>query len=393
MATGHPIPLTVPQLLDRAREISNVDLEDTPALEPLSVLVNSFNQEAQLHEAGAHAVQDRLLRHLANRLRMLRDFAAHPEIRSQSVRAPIFIAGYLRTGSTKLHRMLSASGDFNHLKLWMTLNPSSLTGKPGEDTFPRTKDTDQFVCDLYSGSPEAASIHEQGAFLAEEESYIFCQDLRCAGFLSYANVPSYLRWLAMQDLRPTYDYLLDALKYLQWQGLADPNRRWILKSPFHMGQEKALLNTFPDATLLFTHRPPEQFLVSMCSLMAGYMKWHTDHTAVEGPALVAGFVHSMESHFAFRSSNTATPYLDLDYRDVTADSEAAVRRVYDLIQMPLSATATTNMRQWELSNPIHKHGGHRYKPEEFGLTEDGIRLQCRRYDNFYKERFAERHRS
>src|SRR3546814_475797 len=121
-----------------------------------------------------------------------------------------------------------------------------------------------------------------GALLTEEESYIFVQDLRCAGYLSYANVPSYLQWLAGQDLQGTYEYLLDVLKYLQWQGLADPGRRWLLKSPFHLGQEALLARTFPDATLLFTHRPPAQFLSSMCSLMAGYMKWHTDYTHVDG---------------------------------------------------------------------------------------------------------------
>src|SRR3546814_4923922 len=87
-----------------------------------------------------HSVQGRLLRSLVNRLRMLRDFAAHPEIREQSVREPIFVAGYLRTGSTKLVRMLAASGDFNDLPLWKARNPSSITGIPGEDPGARIAD-------------------------------------------------------------------------------------------------------------------------------------------------------------------------------------------------------------------------------------------------------------
>src|SRR3546814_3184756 len=93
---------------------------------------------------------------------MLRDFTAHPEIREQSVREPIFVAGYLRTGSTKLVRMLAASGDFNDLPLWKALNPSSITGIPGEDPGARIADAEQFLHDLYTGSPGAAAIHEQG---------------------------------------------------------------------------------------------------------------------------------------------------------------------------------------------------------------------------------------
>lgn len=387
MQKSHPLPLSVPQLFARAREIANVDLIDPAAVEPLTVLVDSFNREAQLHEAGAVSVQDRLLRSLANRLRMLRDFAAHPEIREQTVREPVFIAGYLRTGSTKLVRMLAASGNFNDLPLWKALNPSSLSGVPGEDPSPRIADAEQFLRDLYTGSPDAAAVHEQGALLTEEESYIFCQDLRCAGYLSYANVPSYLGWLAGQDLGGTYEYLLDVLKYLQWQGLADPDRRWLLKSPFHLGQEALLARTFPDATLLFTHRPPAQFLSSMCSLMASYMKWHTDHTDVDGPSVVGGFVFNMERHFAFRDAPSLA-YLDLDYRDVTANSAAVLPRIYERIGMPLTDAALAAMRQWEQANPIHKHGGHRYAPEDFGLTEAFIHTQCSRYEDFYRSAFS-----
>lgn len=386
MPTYFPLPLSVPQLLARARQIAGVDLDDQAAVEPLTALVDSFNRDAQLHEAGALAVQDRLLRSLMNRVRMMRDFAAHPEIREQIIREPVFIAGYLRTGSSKLVRMLAASGDFNDLPLWKALNPSSISGVPGEDPSPRIADAEQFLHDLYAGSPDAAAIHEQGALLTEEESYIFCQDLRCAGYLSYANVPSYLMWLAGQDLGGTYEYLLDCLKYLQWQGLADPNRRWLLKSPFHLGHEALLARVFPDATLLFTHRPPAQFLSSMCSLMASYMKWHTDHTHVDGPSVVGGFVSNMERHFAFRET-PALAYLDLDYRDVTTNSAVVLPRVYERIGMSLTDTALTAMQRWEQANPIHKRGGHRYAPEDFGLTDTFIHERCRRYEDFYRASF------
>lgn len=389
MNTGHPLPLSARELLEHARAVAKVDLDDSAALEPLSALVESFNQDGQLHEAGAKSVQDRLLRSLVNRLRMLRDFKAHPEIREQRILKPLFIGGYLRTGSTKLQRMLAASGDFNYLPLWTTLNPSLIDGIPGEPIAPRIADAERFVEDLYTGSPEAASIHEQGAHLPEEESYIFCQDLRCAGYLSYANVTGYLGWLATQDMLGTYEYLLDTLKYLQWQGLADPDKRWLLKSPFHMGQEAVLARVFPDASLVFTHRPPAQFLASMCSLMVNYMKWHTDHTVVDGRLIAAGFAHSMEQHFAFRA-DPSLPMLDVDYRDVTTHATEVIERIYRHAGLPCHEASMQAMTRWETDNPIHKHGGHRYALEDFGLSAAALRQMTARYDDFYVTTFPER---
>lgn len=62
--------------------------------------------------------------------------------------APIFVAGSMRTGSTKVQRMFTASGDFNWLPLWKTLNPSSYTGVPGEDPTARIRDAEAYVEEL-----------------------------------------------------------------------------------------------------------------------------------------------------------------------------------------------------------------------------------------------------
>ena len=383
----YPIPLTVEQLLKKAQEIVGVDLVDADAVEPLTMLVRSFNEESVLREDGAISLQNRLLRTLTNRLRMQRDFAAHPEIAEQKITRPIFVAGYLRTGSTKVHRLFSASEDFNWLPLWKTLNSASSTGKPGEDVGPRIKDAEQYVADLYAGSPGASALHEQGALVAEEESYIFCQDLRCGGYLSYANVPSYLGWLATQDMAGTYRYLHDVLKYLQWQGLADPSKRWFLKSPFHWGQEDMLLASFPDASIIYTHRPPTELLPSMCSLMAGYMRWHTDNVDVDGRMVLGGFAFNLSRHFAFRNANPGFSLLDVDYREATQDVESVIRRVYAFLDLPLSEESLQRMLRWNRDNPINKHGAHRYAAEDFGLSEQAIVEQCRDYLDFYNTRF------
>jgi hypothetical protein len=116
--------------------------------------------DAMLHDAGVGNWKTMLLRILCNRLRMQRDFAAHPEIADQRIAAPVICIGMPRTGSTKLQKLLANSGDFNWLPLWQAYNPSSFTGVSGESTEARIADTDAFVDCMNRYSPELRSGHD-----------------------------------------------------------------------------------------------------------------------------------------------------------------------------------------------------------------------------------------
>lgn len=384
------IAVSPEELLTKARRVTGIDIVDGDALGPLTVLVDSFNEDSQLHEAGARRIEAKLLRILSNRLRMLRDFEAHPEIKDQQITAPVFVAGSVRTGSTKMQRMVTASGDFNWLPFWKTLNSASYTGKPGEDPGPRIADTDAYVEESYAASPEMAHTHEQTTHEAEEESLIFMQALHCPGYMGLANVPGYLQWLARQDMEKAYLYLQDTLKYLQWQGLADPAKRWFLKCPFHCGMEDVLTGVFPDASLIVTHRPPAQLMPSMCSMLATYIKCHSDHTRVDSHALVSGFAYSLERHIAFRQSRRDFPILDVHYKDATTNVEAVIRRVYSFLDMPLLDGSLKRMLDWDASHPINRHGAHQYSLADFDLEESDVNKQCAGYLQFYEQQFSDR---
>ena len=83
--------LSASALLAKARERSGIDINDTEAIEPMGVLVDSLNAEAQLNPSGLVAMEQRLLRILVNRLRMERDYAVRPEIADEKIVAPIFV--------------------------------------------------------------------------------------------------------------------------------------------------------------------------------------------------------------------------------------------------------------------------------------------------------------
>ncbi len=61
---------------------------------------------------------------LAVRLRAEHWFKKFPEILEQEVYPPMVIAGLQRTGTTKLHRLLTADPDNRVLRSWEALNPA-----------------------------------------------------------------------------------------------------------------------------------------------------------------------------------------------------------------------------------------------------------------------------
>jgi hypothetical protein len=96
----------------KARELSGVELEDPEVREPLQVLVDSLNHESRLSPNGKEAMEECLVHLLANRLRMERDFLQYPEIAHEKIIEPVFICGLPRSGTTKLQKLLSVTGDF-----------------------------------------------------------------------------------------------------------------------------------------------------------------------------------------------------------------------------------------------------------------------------------------
>jgi hypothetical protein len=378
--TGHRIP-DAPALLAIARERTGIGITDTAALEPLSRLVESLNTEGQLHEAGAEAMTGRLLRILSNRLRMQRDFAAHPEIADERIDAPLFICGMARTGSTKTQKMLAASGCFNWLPYWQVLNPSLLSGDRGESPDERIADVDAFVRYFDAASPKAHAAHAFETHEPEEESFILEHSLLTPTFLGWAPMSSYLDWLMTQDLTAHFRQLRDTLKYLQWQGLHDRSRRWVLKSPLYSGLEPLLLQIFPDARLAMTHRDPRQTIASGLKLLRAFHKPFS--TAIpDTDYYVAGQASAAAAHLAAREALPAGTFLDIPFARVVGDVAALVTDIFRFCGLPEHPDAVARVLAWDAANPKHKRGEHRYTLGEFGLTEDAIARDFADYITF-----------
>lgn len=75
-------------------------------------------------------------------------------------------------------------------------------------------------------------------------------------------------------MRPSYAHHRDVLKLIQ---STCPDRRWALKYPAHLRHLDVLLETYPDACIVQTHRDPARVLPSLCSLVTNWRGIYTRH--------------------------------------------------------------------------------------------------------------------
>lgn len=371
MNSSTSLPMDADEMLAEARQLTGIDIQDDEAREPLSVLIQSFNLEAGFTPAGAAAKHDYLMRFLKNRLRMQRDLAAHPEIKDIEIKPPIIINAMARTGSTKMQKVLSMTGDFNWLQMWQVMNPASWSGKPNEDLSDRVADIEQFIAWHRAASPASQAAHAMIIDAPEESSSIMMHSLISSTLTGYANGPGYIDWFLKQDLAIQFEYVQTTLQYLIWQGLADVHKPFVLKSAMSVGFEDGLMQAHGNAHLLMTHRDPRQCIPSACKLIEVFRKAYSDQQ-VDHSELIPGVMALLHSHMDFRSRRSDVPILDIDYRELRNDAPSVVERVYEFCGITPSDQAINNVKAWEQSNPKNRHGAFTYSLEEFGMTGDGV---------------------
>lgn len=382
MIKAHPIPLSVDALMAQARAITGIDIIDHQAVEPLTVLHRSLCEESCLHEQGAIAMQNKLLRLLSNRLRMQRDFARHPEIADEPIEQPLFVIGMARSGTTKTQKLLSASGDFNYLPFWKAYNPALLSGSREESPEPRIREADDYCQYFDRLSPGTKLGHAFETHEPEEDTTLTEGSLRTVSFLGFSEVPSYLQWVTGQGAQPMFEFLRDSLKYLQWQGLGSAGKRWLLKAPIYYGLEADLLKVFPDAYLVMTHRSPLQTVPSSCKLIELFHQ-PFEQTKMNPLMLEAGFSMQMNMHLSQREQG-AFKTLDLRFEEISGSIETAIDKIYAWIDLPLSDESRQRMRRWEAEHPMHGKGAFRYSLKEYGLDEATILRDFAPYLAFLK---------
>lgn len=331
------------------------------------LLLQSFLAVEDLSPLGWFGVQQEIARRLANRMRVGQVLREHPDITCQPVRQPIFVVGLPRTGTTFLHGLLADHPRARAPLVWELLAPAPLTvGQPEIDR--RIRDGKRFISLANQAAPALRTVHPMDACGPEECVFLLPHTL---AHHTRARLPEYRTWLAHRDTTPDYHYLKQQLQILQWQ---QPERRWILKSPFHLGTLDALLRVFPDAVIVWTHRDPVVALSSWCSFVEVIMGLHNRrvdrHEIGEDWSDI--WVRAMTRGLHVRQPVDQGRFIDLAYDVMVADPIGAVERIYQSCDEVLPPATRQRMAAHLGPAGHRRRGAHRYAPEHYGLSPAAV---------------------
>jgi len=382
---GRPLVSLDPERMIRGAERQSglSDWGPLPFRPALEALMESLENDAQLNTFGRMMMRDYVLRMLVNRLTIQRDLKAHPEILEVKITRPLFILGLPRTGSTLLQRLLAANPDARSPESWEMMYPSPPPEAATYDTDPRRKLARRRLGMLNWSAPEYPSVHETLADVPEECVYLLQTAFATYSYELMARIPGFRRWLQQHDQLETYRYHKIMLQVLQWRC---EKSHWVLKSPFHALSLGELLQVYPDASVVLTHREPAQVVPSLCSLFNVFHTLTSDRSDPKqlGSDLLDLLAPANDRVIELRRTQGEERFLDIGYRELVADPFSTAQRIYTNFGRPLPAAALDAMRAWHAGNPQHKHGVHRYTLDEFGLEPAQVDARFATY----RERYA-----
>lgn len=359
-------------MLEAARDATGLDDFGAGAWrEHLRVLLRAYDEESRLTEAGRTMVQGEIGGALAARLACEAAWQADPSILRREIRRPLFILGLPRSGTTALHWLLAQDPANQVLEYWLAAAPRPRPPRETWEAEPAYQAAVGVLQWIYETDPDLRAIHWMEADGPEECRHLFVQSFLDHTFDSNATIPSYTRWFEAQDMRPAYARHRDVLKLV---GSTSPERRWVLKYPAHLRELDVLLETYPDACIVQTHRDPARVLPSICSLVTGWRSLYEGDADAEaiGAWQLELYAGMIEKAMAVRARSDPAQFFDLAFGELVADPVGAIARAYEHFGLAWTAEAERRMRAWHAANPQHKHGGHAYTAERFGLSEDAI---------------------
>jgi hypothetical protein len=364
------------ELLAQARAETGLDDFGSGYREGLSMLLRTYEGNP-FHERGRVRNRRQLVRLLVTRLRVIEALRRHPEIRARAIRSPWFLTGLPRSGTSALFNLLAADPSARALLNWEARIPEPLEGLAPGAPDPRRAALAASYERGRTDHPEFARMHYTSVDTPEE-----CVLLQGSSFHGVQTgvevmIEPYASWYRSQPLAGLYAYYADLLRLLDWQR---PGERWLLKSPAHLWGIRELFETFPDASVVWTHRDPVVSIASLCSLTHLLMSaWMQVDARSLGPRVLEFYAASLDRGIAARDACDPARFVDVSHDEIAAEPVAVAERIYRCFGRPLEGAARERVEGHARAHPKGEHGEHAYQLSDYGLTPDSVRRRFAAY--------------
>lgn len=364
------------------RRTSLADFGDSSFEMPLQVLVNAYEDEADLSPFGRLAARWDTLRFLQNLLRLREAEKRVPAILEQPIIEPIFVTGMPRSGSTFLHHLLTQDPKNLAVRSWETVFPPIWPDRSAMTREQRIRKVDRQLASFTRLAPELPSLHPISADSPQECTEITGHVFQSLRFDTTHRVPSYRRWLDGAGHVAAYRFHKRFLQHLQYQ--RGPGR-WVLKCPDHVFALNAIRAVYPDARFIFTHRDPLEVLSSVAKLTevlrqpfsrridrAQIGRQVSDRWA-DGAAIL--------TETATKANGSREGMINVRFRSFVNDPLGSIAMLYGQLGLPFTLGVEMRVGRAIAERPKGGYGDNHYELSDYGLDPEAERQRYRSYIN------------
>lgn len=321
---------------------------------------------------------------LKNRLQYQDIVARNPEILDIAVDRPVFVLGFPRTGTTVLQNLLALDDNRRGLQFWELFTPVTQHDDPVVDRQIRDRNAAFTLKVAHFLAPEQREVHDIREDTLEECWYLFWNSMRVLNWDIQTGLHSYGQWLLNEcDMAAAYAEYKGWLQVLLHQR---PANGLVLKCPEHLWFIDSLLETFPDACIVWTHRDPVASVASYCSMMSLTRRVIHGRFVPEemGPYITDRFWEGVSRAMAARDAfGDDSRFIDVDFKDVVDDPVGTVQNICQHFDLEQSDDLPARINGWLNSGREDGRGKHVYSAERFNVDPKRV------YDKFapYIDRF------
>jgi hypothetical protein len=315
----------------------------------------------------------------------LLDALLFPGLRRIPVRAPVFLVGHARSGTTLLHRLMSLDGErFCSNRMIELYFPSLLQKKAirwigaFDRRFLRRRLARRVRAWEARRYRATQDIHAMGLFKPEEDDLLFYYS--CASGFWMTKLP-YLgkldfyyvdRWPERKRRRLMRFYRHCIQRQLYLDGA---HKIYTSKSPVFAGRVAALLEEFPDARFGITLRDPNETIPSLLKLLQTSYKLYGVDAADAQRALRAQVEISLDTYrhpLDVLAQHPEAKRALVDYAELTAAPRSAVEKMYAELGFDVTPELAAQLAAEDARARKHETR-HRYSLAEFGLQRGELR--------------------
>ncbi|MCB2060798.1 MAG: sulfotransferase [Novosphingobium sp.] len=366
--------LDVKAIIAEAEEKVGIDDPETSVSRNLEILLDSLNRDGQLSEESEAMAHQGFVGRAVDRIEGLKWMQEYPEIAEEVIDRPVFLTGLPRSGTTYFQYLFDRDRRFRLIRTWEAIMPNPPPGFDPESVTRRKEIEAEFnakIAPKIEGFDALHLIDEDGP----QECHVFMeQGVAAAGFFNLYDVPDFFDFLMSDlDLKVAYEVHKRQLQLLQWKL---PRPHWALKYPNHVIAMEQILQVYPDARFVMTHRDPAQILASI-SKMSFTLRTARQAGAVDPHRVgrqMLGFIRRhIDRIMDFCTGPNADRVTHVDYYRLADDPANLLSEIHAGIGIDTPDDVRESIAGWRRENPKGKRGANKYTLEQFGIDEDEAR--------------------